>query len=111
MLLLMSILRLNPQISFPWAEIKNLKFKDRKFVIKPTDKTAQDFIFFTPDPKISKLILNLGIGNHALYVKRRKPESTEIIRMKERANEMRKNREAQKYMTFSFLIIYYLCIL
>ncbi|KAJ3639093.1 hypothetical protein Zmor_004253 [Zophobas morio] len=88
--------KLNPQISFPWAEIKNLKFKDRKFIIKPTDKTAQDFIFFTTDPKISKLILNLGIGNHALYVKRRKPESTEITRMKERAQEMRKNREAQK---------------
>lgn len=89
--------KLNPQISFPWAEIKNLKFKDRKFVIKPIDKNSQDFIFFTPTPKISKLILNLGIGNHALYVRRRKPESTEITRMKERAREMRLNREAQKY--------------
>jgi chemotaxis protein histidine kinase CheA len=88
--------RLNPQISFPWAEIKNLKFKDRKFVIKPTDKAATDFIFLTSDPKMSKLILNLGIGNHALYVRRRKPESTEIMRMKERAKEMRKHREDQK---------------
>ncbi|RZB40731.1 moesin/ezrin/radixin -like 1, partial [Asbolus verrucosus] len=88
--------KLNPQISFPWSEIRNLKFKDRKFVIKPTDKSAQDFIFFTTEPKISKIILNLGIGNHTLYVKRRKPESTEITRMKARAKEMRMNREAQK---------------
>lgn len=32
--------RLTPKIGFPWSEIRNISFSDRKFVIKPIDKKA-----------------------------------------------------------------------
>lgn len=93
--------RLNPTISFPWSEIKNLKYKGTKFVIRPNDKTAKNFIIITQSEKISKHILNLGIGNHELYVRRRKPDSPEIAKMKQKANEFRKTKIIirQKYNT------------
>lgn len=95
--IILFISRLNPQISFPWSEIKNLKFRDKKFTIKSVGKSATDFIFFTTEAKVSKHILNLGIGNHTLYIKRRKPEPPEITRMKEKAREIKKAKQAQKY--------------
>ncbi|XP_060523806.1 moesin/ezrin/radixin homolog 1-like [Cylas formicarius] len=93
--------RLNPTVSFPWSEIKNLKYKGIKFVIKPSDKNAKDFVIFTSGEKISKHILQLGVGNHELYVRRRKPDTPEVAKMKEKANEMRKNKLVirQKYNT------------
>ncbi len=33
--------RLTPKIGFPWSEIRNISFNDKKFVIKPIDKKAQ----------------------------------------------------------------------
>ena len=33
-------LRLTPKIGFPWSEIRNISFNDKKFVIKPIDKKA-----------------------------------------------------------------------
>ncbi|XP_050296970.1 moesin/ezrin/radixin homolog 1-like [Anthonomus grandis grandis] len=91
--------RLNPTISFPWSEIKNLKYKGTKFVIRPNDKSAKNFVIITTNEKVSKQILNLGIGNHELYVRRRKPDTPEITRMKEKANEVRKTKLSirQKY--------------
>ena len=32
--------RLSPKIGFPWSEIRNISFNDKKFVIKPIDKKA-----------------------------------------------------------------------
>lgn len=32
--------RLTPKIGFPWSEIRNISFSDKKFVIKPIDKKA-----------------------------------------------------------------------
>uniref|UniRef100_A0A915J930 Moesin/ezrin/radixin homolog 1 n=1 Tax=Romanomermis culicivorax TaxID=13658 RepID=A0A915J930_ROMCU len=32
--------RLSPKIGFPWSEIRNISFNDKKFVIKPVDKKA-----------------------------------------------------------------------
>lgn len=84
--------RLNPTISFPWSEIKNLKYKGTKFVIRPNDKTAKNFVIMTTNEKTSKHILNLGIGNHELYVKRRKPDTPEVAKMKQKANEFRKTK-------------------
>lgn len=98
------IFRLNPTISFPWSEIKNLKFKDRKFIIKPTDKTTKDFVLFTASPRMSKYILNLGIGNHSLYVRRRKPDSAEVAKMKEKAEAVRKNKQLQRYLFYLYQI-------
>lgn len=83
---------MNPTISFPWSEIKNLKYKGTKFIIRPNDKSAKNFVIITQNEKISKQILNLGIGNHELYVRRRKPDTPEVAKMKEKANEVRKTK-------------------
>ena len=32
--------RLTPKIGFPWSEIRNISFNDKKFIIKPIDKKA-----------------------------------------------------------------------
>jgi len=32
--------RLTPKIGFPWSEIRNISFSDKKFIIKPIDKKA-----------------------------------------------------------------------
>lgn len=39
-------LRLTPKIGFPWSEIRNISFNDKKFVIKPIDKKAPVSLFF-----------------------------------------------------------------
>jgi hypothetical protein len=40
--------RLTPKIGFPWSEIRNISFNDKKFVIKPIDKKAPVSIFSFP---------------------------------------------------------------
>ena len=32
--------KLTPKIGFPWSEIRNISFNDKKFTIKPIDKKA-----------------------------------------------------------------------
>ena len=32
--------KLTPRIGFPWSEIRNISFADKKFIIKPIDKKA-----------------------------------------------------------------------
>ena len=32
--------KLTPKIGFPWSEIKNISYNDKKFTIKPIDKKA-----------------------------------------------------------------------
>lgn len=40
MLVLLFFNRLTPKIGFPWSEIRNISFNDKKFVIKPIDKKS-----------------------------------------------------------------------
>ncbi|KAL4704375.1 hypothetical protein ACJJTC_017609 [Scirpophaga incertulas] len=68
--------KLTPKTTFPWSEIKHISFDDKKFVIKFVDKTVTNFIFFSPKG-MNKLILDLCIGNHDLYMRRRKPDTME----------------------------------
>jgi len=42
---LSSSCRLSPKIGFPWSEIRNISFNDKKFIIKPIDKKAPVSIF------------------------------------------------------------------
>ncbi|XP_021374387.1 merlin-like [Mizuhopecten yessoensis] len=79
--------KLCPKIMFPWNEIKNISFKDKRFVIKPVEKKSPDFVFKPPKLRINKLILELCIGNHELFTRRRKPDSMEIQQMKTNARE------------------------
>ena len=50
---------LTPKIGFPWSEIRNISFNDRKFVIKPIDRKAPDFQFYVERLRINKRILAL----------------------------------------------------
>lgn len=74
--------KLTPKIGFPWSEIRNISFNDKKFIIKPIDKKAPDFVFFATRVKINKRILALCMGNHELYMRRRKPDTIDVQQMK-----------------------------
>ncbi|KAF2354239.1 FERM C-terminal PH-like domain, partial [Trinorchestia longiramus] len=90
--------QLTPKIGFPWSEIRNISFNDRKFVIKPIDKKAPDFVFFAPRLRINKRILALCMGNHELYMRRRKADTIEVQQMKAQAREekLAKQQEREK---------------
>merc|ERR1739844_824111 len=87
--------RLTPKIGFPWSEIRNISFNDKKFVIKPIDKKAPDFVFFAPRPRINNRILALCMGNHELYMRRRKPDTIEVQQMKAQAAEQKSERQKE----------------
>lgn len=74
--------KLTPKIGFPWSEIRNISFNEKKFIIKPIDKKAPDFVFFATRVKINKRILALCMGNHELYMRRRKPDTIDVQQMK-----------------------------
>eukprot|EP00048_Salpingoeca_helianthica_P022659 m.19560 g.19560 ORF g.19560 m.19560 type:complete len:377 (+) comp7622_c1_seq1:30-1160(+) len=63
--------KVTPQVGFPWHEIRNISFNDRKFRIKLTSP-GNDFKFYAPRFKINKRILALCVGNHKLYLSRRR---------------------------------------
>lgn len=54
------------------------------------------FIFFSEKNKINKVILDLCMGNHDLYIKRRGPESMEIQQMKAFAKEEKQRRQIER---------------
>uniref|UniRef100_A0A8D0DC58 Radixin-like n=1 Tax=Sander lucioperca TaxID=283035 RepID=A0A8D0DC58_SANLU len=89
--------KLTPKIGFPWSEIRNISFNDKKFVIKPIDKKAPDFVFYAPRLRINKRILALCMGNHELYMRRRKPDTIEVQQMKAQAREEKHHKQMERY--------------
>ena len=47
----------------------------------------KDFVFYAPRLRINKRILSLCMGNHELYMRRRKPDTIEVQQMKAQARE------------------------
>ncbi|XP_071759546.1 moesin a-like isoform X1 [Centroberyx gerrardi] len=88
--------KMTPKIGFPWSEIRNISFNDKKFVIKPIDKKAPDFVFYAPRLRINKRILALCMGNHDLYMRRRKPDTIEVQQMRAQAREEKNKRQMEK---------------
>lgn len=88
--------RLTPKIGFPWSEIRNISFSDKKFIIKPIDKKAPDFVFYASRLRINKRILQLCMGNHELYMQRRKPDTIEVQQMKAQAREEKHQRQMER---------------
>jgi len=88
--------KLTPKVGFPWSEIRNISFNDKRFVIKPIDKKSNDFIFYAPRLRINKRILALCMGNHELYMRRRKPDTIEVQQMKQQAKEERMLRQLEQ---------------
>lgn len=88
--------QLTPKVGFPWSEIRNISFNDKKFVIKPIDKKSNDFVFYAPRLRVNKRILALCMGNHELYMRRRKPDTIEVQQMKQQAKEERLQRQLEQ---------------
>lgn len=88
--------KLTPKIGFPWSEIRNISFNDKKFVIKPIDRKAPDFLFYVPRLRINKRILSLCMGNHELYMRRRKPDTIEVQQMKAQARDEKTTKQQEK---------------
>ncbi|KAE8744438.1 hypothetical protein FOCC_FOCC008913 [Frankliniella occidentalis] len=88
--------KLTPKTTFTWSEIRHISFDDKKFVIKPVDKSSPNFIFFSQKARMNKLILDLCIGNHDLFMRRRKPDTMEVQQMKAQAKEEKSRRQVER---------------
>ncbi|KAI1717283.1 ezrin/radixin/moesin family domain-containing protein [Ditylenchus destructor] len=90
--------RLSPRPFFPWTEIKNISFQNKVFTITTHDKSK--IKFRARDCSINMSILDLCIGTHNLYLRRRQPDLLEIQQMKIQAKEQRQRRltEQNKFM-------------
>jgi merlin len=77
--------KLIPKTSFAWSEIRNVSYDDKKFSIKPVDKSASNFVFLSKKVRMNKLILDLCIGNHDMFMRRRKPDTVDVQQMKTQA--------------------------
>ncbi|KAK2714704.1 hypothetical protein QYM36_009060 [Artemia franciscana] len=88
--------QLQPKINFPWSEVRNVSCEDKKFVIRPVDKTAPNFVIITENPKVNKVILDLCSGNHDLYMRRRRPDTMEVQQMKAQAKEEKLRRQMER---------------
>ncbi|XP_076846073.1 merlin isoform X1 [Brachyhypopomus gauderio] len=88
--------KLTPIISFPWNEIRNISYSDREFAIKPLDKKADVFKFNSSKLRVNKLILQLCIGNHDLFMRRRRVDSLEVQQMKAQAREEKARKQMER---------------
>uniref|UniRef100_A0A3B4A688 FERM domain-containing protein n=1 Tax=Periophthalmus magnuspinnatus TaxID=409849 RepID=A0A3B4A688_9GOBI len=88
--------KLTPKCSFPWNEIRNISYSDKEFTIKPLDKKANVFKFNSSRLRVNKLILQLCIGNHDLFMRRRRVDSFEVQQMKAQAREERARKQVER---------------
>ena len=60
--------QLTPKIGFPWSEIRNISFNDKKFVIKPIDRRAPVSFTFTDIVRslVDNYICNDNNSNNSL---------------------------------------------
>eukprot|EP00039_Didymoeca_costata_P018853 m.335257 g.335257 ORF g.335257 m.335257 type:complete len:384 (+) comp17554_c0_seq1:140-1291(+) len=88
--------KVTPRLGFPWGEIRNISFNDKKFTIKMVNKDAPDFKFYSPRFKVNKRILALCVGNHQLFVHRRRQQAAGELLQEDRATleaKLRKTKE------------------
>ncbi|XP_059483546.1 merlin [Neocloeon triangulifer] len=88
--------KLIPKTSFAWSEIRNVSYDDKKFSIKPVDKSAANFVFLSKKVRMNKLILDLCIGNHDMFMRRRKPDTVDVQQMKTQAKEEKLRRQIER---------------
>lgn len=67
-----------------------------KSLIALTDCMLKDFVFYVPRLRINKRILSLCMGNHDLYMRRRKPDTIEVQQMKAQAREEKNKRQKER---------------
>lgn len=88
--------QLSPKISFPWGEIRNVEYHGKKFCIMPTDKRSPSFVFYVAKTRTSDLIMQLCMGNHDMFMKRRRLDTMEVQQMKAQAKEERARKLAER---------------
>uniref|UniRef100_A0A3P9L3R8 Neurofibromin 2b (merlin) n=1 Tax=Oryzias latipes TaxID=8090 RepID=A0A3P9L3R8_ORYLA len=88
--------KLNPNKSFPWSGIRNISYSEKEFTIKPLDKKKDVFKFYSSQLRVNKLILQLCIGNHDLFMRRRKVDSIEVQQMKSQAKEEKARKKMER---------------
>uniref|UniRef100_A0A4W6FNQ1 NF2, moesin-ezrin-radixin like (MERLIN) tumor suppressor b n=1 Tax=Lates calcarifer TaxID=8187 RepID=A0A4W6FNQ1_LATCA len=88
--------KLNPNRSFPWSDIRNISYSEKEFTIKPLDKKKDVFKFYSSQLRVNKLILQLCIGNHDLFMRRRKVDSIEVQQMKAQAKEEKARKKMER---------------
>uniref|UniRef100_A0AAR2L6P9 FERM domain-containing protein n=1 Tax=Pygocentrus nattereri TaxID=42514 RepID=A0AAR2L6P9_PYGNA len=95
--------KLNPNKSFPWSGIRNISYSEKEFTIKPLDKKKDVFKFYSSQLRVNKLILQLCIGNHDLFMRRRKVDSIEVQQMKAQAKEEKARKKLRSEETADLL--------
>uniref|UniRef100_A0A8C5GP26 FERM domain-containing protein n=1 Tax=Gouania willdenowi TaxID=441366 RepID=A0A8C5GP26_GOUWI len=88
--------KLTPKCSFPWNEIRNISYNDKEFTIKPLGKKTNVFKFNSSRLRVNKLILQLCIGNHDLFMRRRRVDPLEVQQMKAQAKEERARKQLER---------------
>ena len=79
------------------SEIRNISFDDKKFAIKTVEnRPNSNFTFYSKKLRMNKLILDLCIGNHDLYMRRRKPDPMDVQQMKAQAKEEKSRRQIER---------------
>ena len=53
-------------------------------------------MFYAPRLRINKRILHLCMGNHELYMRRRKPDTIEVQQMKAQAREEKHQKQMER---------------
>ena len=53
-------------------------------------------MFYAPRLRINKRILALCMGNHELYMRRRKPDTIEVQQMKAQAREEKQHKQLER---------------
>lgn len=87
--------RVTPRLGFPWAEIRNISFNDKKFTIKMVSKDAPDFKFYSQRFRQNKRILALCVGNHKFFVARRSAQAAGMMMQEDRATLEQKLRKTK----------------
>ncbi|VDM44660.1 unnamed protein product [Toxocara canis] len=85
--------RLSPIVGLAWAEIRKISFNGKRLIIKPVSKQTNNIVFRVPCARTSEDILSLCVGNHELYMRRRKPDCAEVLVLRQQAEEKRKQKE------------------
>merc|ERR1739844_809203 len=90
----------NKKDSDLWLGVTNLGLSiyehDNKFIIKTVDKGSPNFTFYSKKLRMNKLILDLCIGNHDLFMRRRKPDPMDVQQMKAQAKEEKIRRQIER---------------
>uniref|UniRef100_A0A9J7YRN6 Merlin n=1 Tax=Cyprinus carpio carpio TaxID=630221 RepID=A0A9J7YRN6_CYPCA len=77
-------------------EMYGVSYFSITFTIKPLDKKKEVFKFYSSQLRVNKLILQLCIGNHDLFMRRRKVDSIEVQQMKAQAKEEKARKKVER---------------